>query len=59
MRYINLVQQIMFWNISFTVIQELVRIVLYVVGGYPIWHSERTPFVSVGSRPGFFSSQNI
>ena len=25
LRYINLVQQIMFWNISFTVIQELIR----------------------------------
>lgn len=53
--YINLVQQIMFWNISFTVIQELIRIVLHVLGGLPIWHSEKTHFVSI---PGFFPSQN-
>lgn len=45
----------MFWNISFTVIQELIRIVLHVLGGLPIWHSEKTHFVSI---PGFFPSQN-
>jgi hypothetical protein len=39
--------------------QELVKIVLYVLGGHPIWYSESTRFVSQGSRPGFFSSQNI